>query len=162
MVLLKLQGPGESFVLICFVVGWPHRPCKTKWLAGWSSRLKSTTLTALCIGTTSDLYSFTSTSTRKERCAINGNINTEQTTYRPAQIMCTHIYAPVWRSSRHSNVISNWKGLKNAVGLSKTVTFVTCTLAILPYYTILRLAGNSAKVLIIALRMLRFHCVNHT
>lgn len=41
------------------------------------------------------------------------------------------IYAPLWRSSRHSNVISNWKGLKNAVGLSKTVTFVICTLAIL-------------------------------
>ena len=93
MVLLKLQGPGESFVLICFVVGWPHRPCKTKWLAGWSSRLKSTTLTALCIGTTSDLYSFTSTSTRKERCAINGNINTEQLDH--LQTRTDHVYTHI-------------------------------------------------------------------
>ncbi|MPC12281.1 hypothetical protein E2C01_004964 [Portunus trituberculatus] len=35
------------------------------------------------------------------------------------------------KSSTHSNVISNWKGLKNGEGLSSTTTFTICTLAIL-------------------------------
>lgn len=70
------------------------------------------------------------------RCATNRN---STQTYR-----LTLIYAPLWRSSRHSNVISNWKGLKNAVGLSKTVTFVICTLAIL--HTTVPFRGKFPKV----------------
>lgn len=36
-----------------------------------------------------------------------------------------------WRSSRHSKVISNWKGLEKFEGLSRTTTFWTWTFAML-------------------------------
>lgn len=37
---------------------------------------------------------------------------------------------PSGKSSMHSNVISNWNGFPNGLGLSSTATFNTCTLAI--------------------------------
>lgn len=41
------------------------------------------------------------------------------------------VYVPSCRSSTHSNVISNWKGLKKGEGLSSTTTFTMCTFAML-------------------------------
>lgn len=39
-------------------------------------------------------------------------------------------HSPSGKSSMHSNVISNWNGFPNGLGLSSTATFNTCTLAI--------------------------------
>lgn len=44
-------------------------------------------------------------------------------------------HPPSGKSSIHSNVISNWKGFPNGLGLSRTATFNTCTLAIVGLLT---------------------------
>ena len=45
-------------------------------------------------------------------------------------ITIKQLFLPSLRSSKHSNVISNWNGLKYGDGLSSTVTLQIFTLAI--------------------------------
>ena len=80
-------------------------------------------------------------------CQTAWSCNTETDTKKNwARTEARQANLPWGRSSAHSKVISNWNGLRNGDGLSKTVTFTIFTSAIVTFLDKRAIDINSVQV----------------